>query len=105
RKTEELQRQATDIQQEASSLQQVNDELTQENLRLQTLVEKLKKLLTGKKRERFQQLDHPKLPFSMAAEELKQLQEQAVEKITYTNARRPQRPSIQTVHHYPPICL
>ena len=65
KKTEELQRQSTDIQQEASSLQQVNDELTQDNLRLQNLVEKLKKILTGKKIERFHPSDHHQLPFSM----------------------------------------
>ena len=89
KKTEELQRQSTDIQQEASSLQQVNDELTQDNLRLQNLVEKLKKLLTGKQRERFQPSDHPQLPFSMPEEESKQLQERTVEKITYERKKTP----------------
>ncbi len=103
---------AEELQQQSTGLQQHNEKLLEENLKLKALVEKLQKLAYGKKRERFQQSDQPQLPFSMPAEELKWLQEETVEKITYERkkgspAKHPGRTPlpdnlpVQEVHIHP----
>src|ERR1043165_1618441 len=74
---------------EIEKLQLEKENLEQELLHLKLFVEKLKRLAFGQKRERFEgDPNQILLPFQMAEEEKKELEEQTTEKITYERKKR-----------------
>lgn len=81
-----------------------NQYLETENLRLQTKVQQLTRLLYGQKRERFESPDQPKLPFTEEPQKVEERQKETVEKITYER-RKPgkQHPGRQPLPEHLPV--
>jgi transposase len=96
---------------EADKLQQKNQEklelrnqyLETENLRLQTRVQQLSRILYGQKRERFENPDQPKLPFAEEPEKVEERQKDTIEKITYERKKPVKHPGRQPLPEHLPV--
>lgn len=89
---------------EVEKLQRKYEQLETENLRLQTRVQELARILYGQKRERFENPDQPKLPFTEEPEKVEAREKETIEKITY-DRKKPvkQHPGRQPLPEHLPV--
>lgn len=89
---------------EVEKLQRKNEQLELENLRLQTKLQQLTRILYGQKRERFENPNQPKLPFTEEPEKVEARQEETVQKITYERKKpSKQHPGRQPLPEHLPV--
>jgi len=89
---------------EAEKWQRKSQDLETENLRLQTRIEQLIRILYGQKRERFENPEQPKLPFTEEPEKVEEREQETIEKITYERKKQvKQHPGRQPLPEHLPV--